>query len=450
MEMLARAGGAAQWLTSIGAAEGAPVPALLASSPTALALLVGGGLTGRPLAPLGVRLATEELVALVRGQAASHLVAEPETAAIASVVAEAAGVRLDVLDEVPRGDLAPLPADADAVVLVLHTSGTTGLPKPVPIRDRPLWHRGAAYGDVLGFNPGDVYATAAPVHHSAGAGMWLSALTRGTGVVAAGSFSVSGWPALAALRPTHAFLVPTMITLLLESGQLGAAAFSALQYGAAPTSPALVDRMVAALPGVRLVQAYGQTEGGPLACLAHSDHLRALAGEPHLLETVGRAVPGVELRIDEPADDGAGEVVVRGGPVFLPDADGWLRTGDLGVIDASGYLSLSGRRGDKIIRGGENIYPVEVERVLADHPGVAEVTVLGVPDARWGEVVAAVIVPAPGGDPPARDALAVYAASRLAAYKVPTLWEYAETLPLTASGKVRRSELRSAFAPSPH
>jgi len=153
----------------------------------------------------------------------------------------------------------------------------------------------------------------------------------------------------------------------------------------------------------------------------------------------------VSVVIEGAGDDGIGEVVARGAHLFRTDDDGWMHTGDLGRLDADGYLYLSGRRGDKIIRGGENVYPMEVERVLAQHPDVAEVCVFGLPDRTWGEVVAAAIVlRRPDAAELDVDALRAFARERLAGFKVPTVWEQLDALPRNMAGKVLRRELIAA------
>ena len=139
-------------------------------------------------------------------------------------------------------------------------------------------------------------------------------------------------------------------------------------------------------------------------------------------------------------------MVARAAHLFAPDPDGWLRTGDLGRLDPDGYLYLSGRRGDKIVRGGENIYPVEVEDVLATHPDVREVAVIGVPDRRWGEIVKAFVVPQHPGVRPVADDLRAFARAKLAGFKVPVEWEYVEALPRNHAGKVLRRDLLSGAA----
>ena len=220
-----------------------------------------------------------------------------------------------------------------------------------------------------------------------------------------------------------------------------------LQYGAAPIRPDTLRGALAALPGVRLVQFYGQTEGSPLACLTAQDHLRAAAGDEALLGTVGRPAAGVQLRIENPDEHGIGEVYARAAHLFHLDADGWLHTGDLGFLDPDGYLHLVGRRGDKIVRGGENVYPDEVEAVLAGHPAVADAAVVAVPDDRLGEAIKALVV-LNGRPRPSTEELRRYARDRLAGFKVPDFWEFVADLPRGPSGKLLRRQLdRTGFSP---
>jgi acyl-CoA synthetase (AMP-forming)/AMP-acid ligase II len=149
------------------------------------------------------------------------------------------------------------------------------------------------------------------------------------------------------------------------------------------------------------------------------------------------------VRIADADDAGVGEVVARGDHLFVVDDEGWLRTGDLGRLDDEGYLHLVGRRGDRIIRGGENVYPVEVERVLEQHPGVREAAVIGVADRRWGEVVRAVIVPVDPARPPDPDDLRAHTRALVAGFKVPAQWTFVDDLPRNAGGKLLRRLLKS-------
>jgi acyl-CoA synthetase (AMP-forming)/AMP-acid ligase II len=235
-----------------------------------------------------------------------------------------------------------------------------------------------------------------------------------------------------------------MIDVLLAEGALADARPRALQYGAAPIHPATLTAALAALPETRFTQIFGQTEVSPITALSHEDHLVAAAGCPSLLATVGRAIPGVELRIEAPDGDGVGEVAVQSGHAFVVDPDGWRRTGDLGRLDPEGFLALHGRLHDRIVRGGENIYPVEVERVLRAHPMVRDAAVVGVPDRRWGEVVKAVVVPSDSNVPLSEDDLRAWTREHLAHFKVPevpAIVEVRDELPRTPSGKVLRRGL---------
>ncbi len=232
-----------------------------------------------------------------------------------------------------------------------------------------------------------------------------------------------------------------MIEMLLAEGALADACPKVLQYGAMPIHPDTLRAAMEELPGSRFLQIFGQTETSPISFLSHEDHVRAAADRPDLLLSVGRAVRGAELRVERPDVDGIGEIALRAPHVFQCDPDGWRRTGDLGVIDDAGYITLHGRVNDRIIRGGENIYPIEVEHALLDHPAVREVAVVGVPDRRYGEVVKAVVVPAEPGAPPAVEELRTFVAARLAHFKVPAIVEFAAVLPRNPSGKVLRRQL---------
>jgi acyl-CoA synthetase (AMP-forming)/AMP-acid ligase II len=163
-----------------------------------------------------------------------------------------------------------------------------------------------------------------------------------------------------------------------------------------------------------------------------------------LLASVGRAAPGVQVRIADPDGSGAGEVTARADHLFAPGPDGWLRTGDLGRLDDDGYLYLVGRHGDMIIRGGENVHPLEVENRLLEHPRVADAGVIGVPDRLLGEAIKAFVVPADPADPPGGEELRAFARAALAGFKVPAEWELVSSLPRNATGKLLRRQLRTA------
>ncbi len=444
-ELLARAAGAADHLDALtgGRGVGHSVPAVVASSPSAFGYVVGGAGSGHPLAPIGPRLTGREIGGCVDGLAARVLLTDPEFEPVAREVAATRDCQVAVLGEPPASerplDLQP---PGNAVAFVLHTSGTTGAPKAVPYRQGRLAERTRVNVGLCSLAPGDVYATASPFHHIAGFGNYAVALAAGAAVVPVPRFTVAAWQALADLGVTHALSVPTVLDVLLDAGVLGFPTLRVLQYGGSQIHPDTLRRTLAAVPGVSLVNIYGQTEGSPITCLTAGDHRRIAAeGRTDLLASVGRAAPGVEVRIAAADDAGHGEVVARARHLFRIDDGGWLRTGDIGRLDSEGYLFLVGRKGDRIVRGGENVHPLEVEQALEQHPGVREAAVVGVPDRRWGEVVRAVIVPADRASPPDAEELRAHARARLAGFKVPTEWAFADALPRNAAGKLLRRRL---------
>jgi acyl-CoA synthetase (AMP-forming)/AMP-acid ligase II len=438
-ELLRRSAGAADHLASLGVAPGTPLPALLTSSPTAFAYVVAGAARHHPIAPLGPRLTAHELAACIRALGSDVLLTEPESCAVAREAVAQVGGRVVVVGE-PAPAARPLDAGAQPgdVAFVLHTSGTSGTPKPVPYVQGRMAARARVNAWLCALGPGSRYATASPFHHIAGFGNHAVALAAGAALVPMPRFTVEAWQTAAAAGATHALTVPTVLEMLLDAGVLGFDSLRVLQYGASPIHPDTLRRTLAAIPRVRLVNIYGQTEGSPITCLTPDDHDRIVRdGADHLLRSVGRAAPGVRLRLEHPDAGGIGEVVAAADHLFVADDDGWLRTGDLGCLDPDGYLVLVARKGDRIIRGGENVYPAEVEQVIVQHPAVREAAVVGVPDVRWGEVVRAYVVP---GAEAALDVdeLRTHVRSRLAGFKVPTEWRVIDELPRNGNGKLVR------------
>jgi acyl-CoA synthetase (AMP-forming)/AMP-acid ligase II len=441
-ELLGRATAAAEFLAALDGSAGTPVPALLTTNADALALLLGGAAAGRPLAPLGPRLTAAELAGPVRGTGSPVLLTEPEWAALAAQVATATGVRAVTVPPLPSS--APeLQGPYDPVVVHLHTSGTTGAARPVPFSQQVLAERTTVLAGLTGMDAGSRYATGSPLHHVGGLGNTLVALSLGAAVLPTTRFTLDWWRGLAGLGVTHCLLVPTMIEMLLDAGALDLHDLHTLIYGASPISPATLRRVQQVLPDAGLVNLFGQTEGSPITCLTRSDHRRAAAGQPGLLASVGRAVPGLRMRLERPDGDGVGEVLAAAAHLSVAAEDGWLHTGDLGRVDDEGYLYLSGRRHDMVVRGGENVYPTEVEHALAEHPGVAAAGVVGVPDRRLGETLAAFVVATDAERPPSEDELRGFLRERLAGFKVPTQWHRVAALPLNSAGKLLRRELRA-------
>ncbi|MFF3659317.1 class I adenylate-forming enzyme family protein [Streptomyces olivochromogenes] len=440
-ELLDRAAGAAGWLDTLGLAPGAPVPALVATSADALALVIGGAGSAHPLAPLGVRMTPYEIAAVVEASGAQLLLAHTEFAELGEQVAKLSGRRAVVVPEL-RPNTRPLTAEPDDLAVVLHTSGTTGLPKPVRMTQRRLAARARVNGRLCALDPDSFYGGSAPFHHIAGLGNIAVALAAGALITGLPRFTVEGWALLRALGATHTSMVPAMLETLLAAGQARHETLRVLQYGGAPVRPDTLRRTYEAMPGVRMLNMFGQTEGSPISVLTPEDHREAVAGRTELLRSVGRPAPGVELRVRDTGPDGIGEIHARADHFFRTDAEGWLHSGDLGRVADDGYLYLYGRGTDMIIRGGENVHPLEVETVLAVHPGVADVAVTGAPDERLGQTVVAFVVPADPDAPPEPASLRAHARTRLSGFKVPVRWWFVDHLPRNANGKVVRQRLR--------
>jgi acyl-CoA synthetase (AMP-forming)/AMP-acid ligase II len=438
-ELLARAAGAADWLDAVGADPGRPVAALVSSTTAAFALLFAGAGSGRPLAPLSPRFVLDDLVACVGDLRSSVVVAPPDVLPVAEAVAARTGVSVAIVpDDFTRSRRAlDMDPDPDEVVAVIHTSGTTGRPKAVYQTQGPMVDRVARSARPIELGPGCRYATASAFHHQAGAGLFIVAMGAGATLVPLASFSPESWEALEPLAPTHVTVVPALMETLLAAGVLGLPSLRFVQYGSSPIHPDTARRLIDEYPWISLVQQFGQTEGSPITTFDHPMHLEALARAPHRSRSVGLPIVGTELRIEGPDEDGVGEICSRASHYFAPDPDGWLRTGDLGHVDDDGFVYVVGRRHDVINRGGDKIYPVEVEQVLATHPDVADVAVVGVTDRRLGQVPHAFVVAVPGADPDV-DALAAFARERLTGFKVPRDWHVVEELPRNPANKVVR------------
>jgi len=451
-ELLGHAIGAARWLSESGLPEGVPVPALLEASPEALALVLAGAAIRRPIAPLGPRLTVRELSGCIERLAGPCLVTQPRFAGIAAAVAPELGREVLVLGELPCRALGserlPVPSPDDTAV-VLHTSGTTGRPKAVPYRHDRLARRCRLNATLQQLRPGSIFATASAFHHIAGLGNIMVALGAGATTVCVPRFTMEAWRGLESLGVTHALAVPTMVEILLRQGALPLRTLQIMQYGASPIHPDTLRTAMGQLPGAGFLTLYGQTEGSPITWLSPEDHRVAAAGREELLASVGRAAPGVEVAISDPDGSGAGEVIARADHLFAAGPDGWLRTGDLGRLGDDGYLYLVGRRGDMIIRGGENVYPQEVENRLLEHPRIADAAVIGVPDRLLGEAIKAFVVPADPADPPAREELRAFTRAALAGFKVPAQWEFVPSLPRNPTGKLLRRQLRGGSGPAP-
>lgn len=359
----------------------------------------------------------------------------------------------DPIEDARRGD--------DDLYGIFYTGGTTGTPKGVMLSHRACLT--SAMGSLVTtdiLNRGGVLLHAAPMFHLADLAAWsIGCLTRATHVMVP-SFTPTGViDAIATHRVTDALLVPTMIQLLVDSPAAKDADLSSLtrvMYGASPISEALLERTLALFPDVRLTQAYGMTELAPVATLLTStDH-----DDPTLRRSCGRAAAQSEIRIVGLGDDElprgeVGEIVVRGDHVMTgywnkePETaaalrNGWMHTGDAGYMNEDGYVFVADRLKDMVITGGENVYSIEVENVLAKHPAVAQVAVIGVPDENWGERVHAVVVLAPGAAVTETE-LRDFCRSHIANYKLPRSTVFVEALPISGAGKILKRDLREQY-----
>ena len=350
-------------------------------------------------------------------------------------------------------------AGPDDPALLGYTSGTTGAPKGAVLSHRNLLASSESVRLAWRWTADDRLVLALPLFHIHGLGVGLhgTLLAGGSAVLLPRFEPEAVLDAVAAHDATLFFGVPTMYARLAESPRLRELAPLRLCVsGSAPLPPAVFERLAEG-SGQQVLERYGMTETGMNVSNPYDGERRP--------GTVGFPLPGVDLRLAQARGPGGvpltaaagaakvGEIELRGPNVFRgywrqPEAtaaaftpDGWFRTGDVGEHDADGYLRLVGRTKDLIITGGLNVYPREVEDVLLEHPAVAEVAVGGVPDAEWGEVVMAWVVPAPTAAPPAQDELTGFAAQRLARFKCPRRVVYVDALPRNALGKLLRHEL---------
>ncbi|MFW3172025.1 acyl-CoA synthetase [Geodermatophilus sp. CPCC 206100] len=356
------------------------------------------------------------------------------------------------VDDVRRG--------GDDLAGVFYTGGTTGRAKGVMLSHRNLLT--AIMGGAAVAEPRleSTYLHAAPMFHLADFAMWVTEVVAGGTHVTIPAFDpLAVLAAVQEHRVTDLLLVPTMLQLVVDHPRIDDFDLTSVRqvlYGASPMSDALLGRVMKTLPNARFMQAYGMTELAPSATiLTAADH-----EDPRHRRSVGRAAYHTEVRVVGPDDaelprGAVGEIVVRGGNVMLgywnrPEATaaalrgGWMHTGDAGWMDDEGYVYLTDRLKDMIITGGENVYSVEVESTLAQHPAVATCAVIGVPDETWGERVHAVVVPVPGATPTLAE-LHDFCVERIAGFKIPKSVELVEALPLSAAGKVLKRELRKPY-----
>ncbi len=447
------------------------------NAPSFLAVMYGATTMGAVPTALNFRLAVAEVeyilgnaepavVVLGRGQErlAEAAASVSSVRTVVTVSGETATAWDRWLDGV--GDDDPGYArDPDETALMFYTSGTTGRPKGIELSGANLGQAIAAMHYVLELDTSSVALAPVPFFHVSGLGLALVSTVNGSALLLRNPESPADLcRILQEDRVTHAVAVPTVIQFLIATPEAQEADWSALRYmvyGASPM-PEPVLREATALLGCKFLQSYGLTEStGGVTMLTPDDH--ATTGETtHRLRSVGRPMPNIPVRIVDPTTGEdlpvgeRGEVWIGGAHVMRrywrnPEAtaatitdDGWLRSGDGGSLDADGYLYLHDRIKDMIVSGGENVYPAEVESVLTEHPAVAQAAVVGVPSERWGESPYAVVVTTPDAEATESE-LVEFTRERLAHYKCPVGVAFVDALPLNASGKLLKTELRKRF-----
>ncbi len=353
------------------------------------------------------------------------------------------------------GDL-PEPKSADPAV-ILFTSGTTGRPKGATLTHASLIASGSAQNTHVEARHDDVTLGLMPLNHVGGLTCTTtSALVLGGTIVMLPAFSpASALEALEKYRGTSFGGVPTMWKLMLDHETFPQRDTSALRMaiiGGSNADPALCQQITEAVPGVRLINLYGLSESSGASIMSAPGDDVAIVSS-----SIGIPIPGVEARIvnPDPNADGAGELQLRGACIAagywaMPEetaatfVDGWLNTGDIGTIDESGHVRLLGRAKEMYLQGGYNVYPVEIENLLADHPSVAMVAGIGVPDSVLGEVGRYYVVPAQGASVDTA-VLMAYCKEKIANYKVPREIVFLDELPLTPSGKIAKAQLRAQY-----
>jgi len=416
--------------------------ALLAeTSPLVPAALFGAAWAGVPYAPLNFRIPAEAREALL-ARLAPTVEADPSW--------------LDL----PADPGRPFPDEPSAPAVLLFTSGTSAAPKAATLSHDQLTAYVLNTVEFAAADEDEAVLVAVPPFHIAGVAAILSSTYAGRRIVPLPHFSPASW--LAAARDeavTHAFVVPTMLTRIVaameDDPSLRVPSLRHLAYGGARMPAPVLERALTLFPDVGFVNAYGLTETSSTVCVLGPDEHRAShdsedPGVRARLASVGRPLPGVELRVVD------GEIQVRGaqvsgdylGQAGARDDDGWLRTGDRGSVDADGFVFVEGRGDDTIIRGGENVAPAEVEDALLRHPAVASAAVVGVPDEEWGERVGAMVVARPGATLDVAE-LQDFVRSHVGSLRTPEVVVVSDELPHTATGKVLRRAVRADLAGRP-
>ena len=392
----------------------------------------------------------------------------PRCAALEQVVLLGTGewdALLETGRRADRGALAAIELSADDPINIQYTSGTTGFPKGATLSHHNILNNGYFVGELCHYTHEDKICIPVPFYHCFGMVMGnLAATSHGAAmVIPAPSFDpVATLEAVQAERCTSLYGVPTMFIAELAVPDFGRFDLSSLRTGIMAGSPCPVEVMKQVIDRMGMSEVsicYGMTETSPVSTQTRVDD-----SIERRVATVGRAGPHIEVKVIDPATGRAvprgtpGELCTRGYSVMLGywrqpdktaeviDAARWMHTGDLAVMDDDGYLSITGRIKDMVIRGGENIYPREVEEFLYTHPDILDAQVIGVPDAKYGEELMAWVRMRSGATPLTADALREFCLGKLAHYKIPRYVHITDEFPMTVTGKVRKVEMRERSA----
>ena len=460
-------------LQARGIAPGDRIAWLGKNRDTYFLLYIAAARMGAVMVPVGWRLAPREIGYILSDTEAKLLFADADFIDTAHAVAAGVPAHPEVIEgEAARtaaGGFDPAdytPPGPHDPVLQLYTSGTTGNPKGAMLSNTNLLglrNAGNEAGQDWNFyEPDDCMLVAMPCAHIGGTGLVNIAVANGVRSLVQAEFTPVGVLEAIEAGATHMFIVPAALQMVVQHPRAATTDFSNLKYlmyGAAPMPLELLKEAVRTMPTTKFLQAYGMTEtSGTISVLPPEDH--TTEGNQRM-RSAGKASPGVEIEVRGPDNREVprgeiGEVCIRSpsntaGYWRLPeataktiDSDGWLHTGDAGVMDDDGYVYIQDRIKDMIISGGENVYPAEVESAIYGHPAIAEVAVIGVPSAKWGEEVKACVVAKPGHEVDAADVIA-WARERIAAFKAPKSVEVIPMMPRNASGKILRRELRAPY-----